>query len=281
MSTATELKEQGNERFRAGDYKGAEKYYSLAIQKNSSNDKFFTNRAFTRVKLQAWEGCMDDCIKAIDLNQSSLKAYFYLAQAQLGLHRPNEALSSAMRAYELSLAQHDSSMGNVVQIVLEAKKQKWESRERDRIRRQNAMLRELSEGLETIRATHIAETHRRHALGELSPLETSEELTEIDEITRQKIEELEHVFAIASPDLEKREVPDWMIDDISFQVMLDPVITKTGHSYERATLLEHLRRSHTDPLTREPLTEAELRPNLALRSACEEFLEKNGWAVDY
>jgi STIP1 homology and U-box containing protein 1 len=57
--------------------------------------------------------------------------------------------------------------------------------------------------------------------------------------------------------------------------------TKTGKSYERASIMEHLRRNHTDPLTREPLLPSELRPNLALKEACEAFLEKNGWAVDW
>lgn len=45
--------------------------------------------------------------------------------------------------------------------------------------------------------------------------------------------------------------------------------------------MEHLRRSHTDPLTRSPLRPEELRPNIALREAIEEFLVENGWAVDY
>ncbi|UKZ54133.1 hypothetical protein TrVGV298_007939 [Trichoderma virens] len=79
----------------------------------------------------------------------------------------------------------------------------------------------------------------------------------------------------------KREVPDWAIDDISFDIMVDPVITKTGKSYERATIMEHLRRHPSDPLTREPLSAADLRPNLALRQACEEFLDQNGWAADW
>lgn len=57
--------------------------------------------------------------------------------------------------------------------------------------------------------------------------------------------------------------------------------TKTGQSYERSTILEHLRRSQTDPLTRAPLMQEDLRPNLALKQACAEFLEKNGWAVDW
>lgn len=45
--------------------------------------------------------------------------------------------------------------------------------------------------------------------------------------------------------------------------------------------MEHLRRHPSDPLTRESLTISELRPNLDLKQACEEFLEKNGWAVDW
>lgn len=60
------------------------------------------------------------------------------------------------------------------------------------------------------------------------------------------------------------------------------VITKNGHSYERATIVEHLKRNPIDPLTREPLMLKELRPNLALRNACDEFWEKNsGWAYDW
>lgn len=72
-----------------------------------------------------------------------------------------------------------------------------------------------------------------------------------------------------------------MIDNISFAIMHDPVTTKNGQSYDKSTMLEHLRRSETDPLTREPLRIQDLRPNLALKQACEEFLENNGWAVDW
>lgn len=63
--------------------------------------------------------------------------------------------------------------------------------------------------------------------------------------------------------------------------MHDPVVTKTGNSYDRSTVIEHLKRSQTDPLTREPLSMADLRPNLALKKACDDFLSENGWAVDW
>ena len=78
-----------------------------------------------------------------------------------------------------------------------------------------------------------------------------------------------------------QEVPDYLVDAISFTVMHDPVVTKTGNSYDRSTVMEHLKRSHTDPLTREPLRLDDIRPNLALKQVCEEFWENNGWAVDW
>lgn len=78
-----------------------------------------------------------------------------------------------------------------------------------------------------------------------------------------------------------QEVPDYLVDNISFAVMHDPVVTKTGNSYDRSTMIEHLKRSRTDPLTREPLRMSDLRPNLALKEACEVFLAENGWAVDW
>lgn len=63
--------------------------------------------------------------------------------------------------------------------------------------------------------------------------------------------------------------------------MHDPVVTKTGKTYDRSTVMEHLKKSQTDPLTREPLTMDDVRPNLALKIACDEFLAENGWAVDW
>lgn len=77
-------------------------------------------------------------------------------------------------------------------------------------------------------------------------------------------------------------MPEYLVDDISFEVMHDPVVTLRGHSYERATIVEHLKRNPVDPLTREPLSIADLRPNLALRQACNQFWESNsGWAYDW
>lgn len=68
------------------------------------------------------------------------------------------------------------------------------------------------------------------------------------------------------------EAPEAIIDPLSFNVFHDPVITPSGISYERAVLLQHLRTSGTDPLTRQPLLESQVYPNMALRDVAADYL---------
>lgn len=58
--------------------------------------------------------------------------------------------------------------------------------------------------------------------------------------------------------------------------MRDPVITPLGHSYERAALEEHLKRSPTDPLTNSPLNLDDVRPNRGLREAIDSYRIEKG-----
>lgn len=76
-------------------------------------------------------------------------------------------------------------------------------------------------------------------------------------------------------------VPDWLIDGITFEVMHDPVMTPSGTSFDRGGIVKYVEKAGVDPLTREPMSVKDLRPNYALKAACEEFLTKNGWAVDW
>ena len=214
-----------------------------------------------------------------------MKGYYYLAQAQLALKHPNEAVSSAITAYRICLETKSSSTASVAALVLQAKKLKWEAKERARLRERSDLFRELEDSLVRSEALDIDQAG------------DSEEVDEIQTATRGKIEELRNIFAIADPvNMQRRvrnlilpaectdgvqELPDYMIDNITFQFMHDPVVTKSGQSYERSTIETHLRTSHTDPLTREMLHIEDLRPNLALKQACAEFLEGNGWAVDW
>lgn len=270
---AEALKQAGNECFQKADFVGADKFYTQAIIKDPTNAAFFTNRALARVRMEQWEAVVTDCEKAIELVPTSLKAYTYLGQAQLALNRPHEALTSSQKAYNLAVSQRSRSLRTIAATCLEAKKKRWEYEETLRIERESRLLRET---------LHMIEEAGERRLRELGMVDGTEEAADVRRETEQRRREIEEVFGQAEAQrLKRREVPDWAIDNITFAVMVDPVITKHGHSYDRATIMDHLRRSETDPLTREPLTEADLRPNLGLKAACDEFLKENGWAVDW
>ncbi|KAG9762162.1 U-box-domain-containing protein, partial [Aureobasidium melanogenum] len=155
---AEKLKQQGNELFKAGDYAAAEEQYTAAITKFSRNPLLFTNRALARIRLQRWQGVIDDCLHSISLtphNGFNFKSYFYLAQAQLALHHPNEALTSALTAYNQAmnppLAEANkatAALPSLSELVLKCKKEKFAARERDRRRKRGDVLAELEESLE-------------------------------------------------------------------------------------------------------------------------------------
>ena len=81
-----------------------------------------------------------------------------------------------------------------------------------------------------------------------------------------------------------------MVGKISFEIMVDPVITPSGITYDRTEILEHLHKMGPfDPLSRQPLDEKALIPNLAVKGVSlkshsielvDEFLHGHGWAVD-
>lgn len=81
--------------------------------------------------------------------------------------------------------------------------------------------------------------------------------------------------------LDSSKIPNAFLGKIHFGIMVDPVITPSGITYDKTEILDHLKTiGGWDPLSRRELKEVELVPNLALREAIEEFLEQlsfGGW----
>ena len=169
-------------------------------------------------------------------------------------------------------------------FVLKCKKAKFAVRDRDRLRRQGDLRAELEETFEANKQRDLDDvSHQLEAMA-IGQVEASERNEEIQSSFNNKITELRTLFAIADPANQKpREIPDHLVDMITFEPMHDPVITKNGHSYERATIYEHLKRSPTDPLTRDPLMVTDLRSNFGLKAACDEFWESGAseWIMDW
>ncbi|PHH64402.1 hypothetical protein CDD81_4623 [Ophiocordyceps australis] len=270
MSLSKEYKDYGNIHFQARDYIGAEGLYSKAIVADPKNALLYTNRALSRIKLGMWDSAASDCNTCLSLSPNNMKAHYYLAQSHFELKNYDAALEQALLAHSACAATSDKSISSITALVLRCKKQCWEAADRARHREATDLERELME---------LLERQRDEALGQ------EDEALQRDSIGKEcdlKQALLRDLFDRARNKTQmRREVPDWAIDEISFGFMVDPVVTRTGKSYERASIMEHLRRHPSDPLTREPLQPSDLRPNIALRQACDDFLKDNGWAVDW
>ncbi|KAK9468467.1 hypothetical protein V1512DRAFT_259557 [Lipomyces arxii] len=278
MQPAESHKEAGNVLFSHEDYEGAIKEYTQAIIQDSSNAAYFTNRALCRLRLHRYEDALSDCQKALELNPESMKGHFFKAQSLLALERPNEALRSSKLAYELALSQKSPSTSAIAQTVLNAKKQRWEVQEQRRIEKEGQLLFELKDLLYTEYARKLEEANANPDAIE-SEKQDNKEFYEYER--DEKLSQLQQTFERSDAKYKKREVPDYLIDPISFNIFFDPVVSKSGQSFERSVILDHLKLHAFDPFTREHLEPSQLRPNLALKAAAEEFLLENGWAVDY
>ena len=175
------------------------------------------------------------------------------------------------------------SITPVLNVVMTCKRAKFDARQREQEQRRGDLLAELEAGIEARKRSTLSDIEAQVASGTLQPVAAAEARAETIDLTQKKLDDLHTVFAIADPEKHaKKDIPDWAVDTITFELMHDPVVTVYGHSYEKNTLLRHLEMSQTDPLTREPLRVDQLRPNIALRKALDEFWERaEGWAMDW
>lgn len=190
-----------------------------SIIADPKNSALYTNRALARLKLQLHDSVIDDCQRCLELKPGNMKAHYYLSQAQLALRDPETALQHALRAHEICAATADKSLAAVTGQVLACKKERWEERERRRIR----------EGMELEgEALALLERERESML---EGVESEFERTDIGAEWDQKIATMKRTFEAArAADSKRRRVPDWAIDDIGFGIMVDPVIVRPLHA---------------------------------------------------
>lgn len=94
--------------------------------------------------------------------------------------------------------------------------------------------------------------------------------------------DMDELFSQVDEKRKKREIPDYLCGKISFELMREPCITPSGITYDRKDIEEHLQRvGHFDPVTRSPLTQDQLIPNLAMKEVIDAFIQENGWVEDY
>ena len=81
ISPPEQLKEMGNEAFLNKEYLQAIDLYSQAIQLNDSNHIYYSNRANAYMEVRQYEKCIEDCLKAIEIDGTFMKASLRLTKA--------------------------------------------------------------------------------------------------------------------------------------------------------------------------------------------------------
>ncbi|CCD23612.1 protein serine/threonine phosphatase NDAI_0B05790 [Naumovozyma dairenensis CBS 421] len=82
---AIDLKNEGNKYIKEKKYTKAVEYYTKAIELDSTQSIFFSNRALAQLKLDNFQSCLDDCNSALELDPKNIKAYHRRGLSQLGL----------------------------------------------------------------------------------------------------------------------------------------------------------------------------------------------------
>lgn len=273
--TSVELKEQGNKLFNARKYDDAISCYSKAIMLNPHVPTYYTNRALCHLKLHQYDLACKDCRNALDLDCASVKGNFFYGQALLELESYDEAIKYLQRASDLAKDQKLNFGDDIANQLRIAKKKRWTVLEEKRISQEIELQSYLNR---LILEDKERELNRLQDLGIRNKNEISRFTEKYDRYQR----DLNNMFDKLDEQRMKRDVPDYLCGKISFDIMREPVITPSGITYDRKDIEEHLQRvGHFDPVTRTPLTQDQLIPNLALKEVVDAFVAENEWVVDY
>ncbi|KAL4675723.1 hypothetical protein H8959_009868 [Pygathrix nigripes] len=307
--SAQELKEQGNRLFVGRKYPEAAACYGRAITRNPLVAVYYTNRALCYLKMQQHEQALADCRRALELDGQSVKAHFFLGQCQLEMESYDEAIANLQRAYSLAKEQRLNFGDDIPSALRIAKKKRWNSIEERRIHQESELHSYLSRLIAAERERELEECQRNHEGDEddshiraqqacieakhrpnlvlgLCPMEegggvscTSAALNSSQD---KYMADMDELFSQVDEKRKKRDIPDYLCGKISFELMREPCITPSGITYDRKDIEEHLQRvGHFDPVTRSPLTQEQLIPNLAMKEVIDAFISENGWVEDY
>lgn len=255
------FKEKGNEALKNNDILGAINFYTKAIAEDDSESIFFSNRAICYFNLKEFDKAMDDSQSAIEIDEKNIKAQYVMAKCQL---------MRAQSISDLGLVQKGvRRLRNAHGMCRSQKKDKFEKDIQKTIYRANKLVFIIKE---RIRLKKLEEFYSE-AMNKIS---NDKNLKESEK--NRKIQLLDKYI---DRDRYNYEIPDYFICELSKNLMLNPVITKHGNTYEKDPLLAFVHQNGIDPKNNKPLNRMEVYPNLAIKDAMEEFLRDNAWAYEF
>uniref|UniRef100_A0A8C7WNM0 DnaJ homolog subfamily C member 7 n=1 Tax=Oryzias sinensis TaxID=183150 RepID=A0A8C7WNM0_9TELE len=121
-------KEEGNKAFKDGNFEAAYELYSeaLTIDPNNikTNAKLYCNRATVGSKLKKLDQAIEDCTKAIKLDETYIKAYLRRAQCYMDTELYEEAVRDYEKVYQTEKTKEHKHLLKTAQLELKKSKRK-------------------------------------------------------------------------------------------------------------------------------------------------------------
>lgn len=118
--TPEAYKALGNDAFASKDFSKAIEHYTKAIQLDSKNHVFFSNRSASYAGLKEWNKAMDDAKECIRLDPQFVKGYYRLAMAQLESEQYDMAQSTIKQG--LAVDPNNAPLLKLMGTIKKAKK---------------------------------------------------------------------------------------------------------------------------------------------------------------
>lgn len=277
-----ELKERGNKAFALGKFSAAISVYTEALTiaeppmpaLRGDVSVLRSNRALCHKNVGDWDACEADARRAIELDNGNSKAHYLLGLVGLNAGRYSVAVPALEEALKRAeRAKKPESLLREFRGAIASGRHRWREDEIAKERLKDSLLRSLVDASLSSAAKEVEAS----GAGSAGSDGGSEEL---DMTPAAAWAHFESIMAGREAARETSDIPDWVACEITFEPMLDPVTTPSGHSFERAAIEEYIRKSPRpeDPHSKVPLSFGDLRPNVSLKKAISEWLAANPWA---
>ncbi|KAG2491535.1 hypothetical protein HYH03_010106 [Edaphochlamys debaryana] len=260
---AESLKTEGNAFFSKGKFSAAIEKYTEAVTLCPDWAVLYVNRGMAARKLEHWGRVEEDAGAALALvgagasERDAMKGHYLLGLAMAAGGQHARSKQHLRKALDAAREANDSIKDEIWRELASANYLLWQAESTARRIRHGDMRKELA-------ALLAAQPTDGSAPGANGTLELPNDWQELFKTAAV------HDCAV--------EAPSTFTCPLTMEIFRDPVVTPSGRSYERTALLEHLKKvGRFDPITRQPMTEAQVVPNVSLRAAIELYLEEHPW----
>lgn len=292
MSYHKEKASKGHDAFIEGDYSKSIDYFKIAIEHCPGNSIYHSSRAksyyyhiiVAKNPSENWKKIESDCKLALKYDSNNHEAMYYLALYTFEyMGKTALGMEEILLAYQKSIVYTKNSKRytlpqEIYQKVLQLRKAVMYEEIDVKILEARPLFCKLVRLLEEEYEKDLASSPQKGRRTDLQYNETKRSL-----LHNKDLQTLRKIFSNSfnHANLKKKvQPPDHLCDPISLNLFHDPVISPSGHSYERSWLFQHLEIKENDPLTRQKITKAQCYPNLYLKKCVDEYLVSVGKGVD-